>query len=249
MKLTLAEPKLLTDSISIISELVNEVHLKIDKDKIELIAMDPANVAMIIFKLLSSAFTEYKIEKPVEISISLDSFKQILKRAKPSDVVSLELDKDKNKLKIQIKGDSTRTFNLALIDLEKKEQRVPDLSFPVKIESSTITFDEAIEDMDIVSESVALIAEKNKFTIESQGSLHNAKVEISPDEETSIKFDSKDAIKSRYSIDYLKKIIKASKLTKKVNIYFNKDYPLKLEYAIKDKLNFSVILAPRVSND
>ncbi|MFH0936651.1 MAG: proliferating cell nuclear antigen (pcna) [Candidatus Woesearchaeota archaeon] len=247
MKLTLAEPKLLTDSISIISELVNEVHFKIDKDKIELIAMDPANVAMVIFKLLSSAFAEYKVDKPLEIAISLDSLKQILKRAKPSDIVSLEYEKDK--LKIQIKGDSTRTFNLALIDLEKKEQRVPNLTFPVKIESSTIIFDEAIEDMDVISESVALIAEKNKFTIEAQGSLHNAKVEIFPDEETSIKTDSKEIIKSRYSIDYLKKIIKASKLTKKVNLYFNKDYPLKLEYVVKDKLNFSVILAPRVSND
>ena len=54
MKLTLAEPKYLKDSISIISELVNEASFKITPEAIELVAMDPANVAMVIFKLLSS---------------------------------------------------------------------------------------------------------------------------------------------------------------------------------------------------
>ena len=116
MKFSLAEPKLLTDSINIISDFVNEVRFKIDKEKIELIAMDPANVAMIVFKLLSSVFTEYKVEAPLEICVSLDSLKQILRRAKPSDILSLELNKKDNKLKIQLKGESTRTFNLSLIN-------------------------------------------------------------------------------------------------------------------------------------
>src|SRR3989344_9070061 len=101
MKLTLAEPKYLTEPISIIAELVNEVRFKLDKDKLELIAMDPANVAMVVFKLLSSAFTEYKLDGHQEICVSLDSLKQILRRVKSSDILTLELDKDKNRLKIQ----------------------------------------------------------------------------------------------------------------------------------------------------
>jgi len=63
MKLTLAEPKYLKDSISIISDLVNEARFKINKDAIELVAMDPANVAMVIFRLFSSCFTEYDVKK------------------------------------------------------------------------------------------------------------------------------------------------------------------------------------------
>ena len=53
MKLTLAETKLLKDTTSIIADLVTEVHFKVTKDGMELIAMDPANVAMVVFKLLS----------------------------------------------------------------------------------------------------------------------------------------------------------------------------------------------------
>lgn len=248
MKLTLAEPKFLTDSISIISELVNEVRFKIDKDKIELIAMDPANVAMIIFKLLSSTFTEYSVGKETEIAVSLDSFKQILKRAKPSDILMLELDEKNNKLKIQLRGESTRTFNISLIDIEEKEQKIPELNFSVKIETNTLIFDEAIEDMDIVGESVALAAQPDKFIIEAIGSLNTANVEISTDDETSIIMKGKDTIKSKYSIEYLKKIIKASKLANTVTLQFDKDYPLRADYVVRDKLSFSVILAPRVEN-
>ena len=63
MKLTLSEPKFLKDSISIISDLVTEATFKITKDAIELVAMDPANVAMVIFKLLSSSFVEYDVKE------------------------------------------------------------------------------------------------------------------------------------------------------------------------------------------
>ena len=249
MKLSLAEPRLLVDSIGVISELVNDVKIKFDKDKIEIIAMDPANVAMIVFKLLSSAFTEYKVEKNAEIGVSLDSLKAVLRRAKQSDVLTIELDEEKSRLKIQLKSESTRTFNLALIDIDEKEQKVPDLKFPLRVETSTMVFDEAVQDMDVVAESVALIAEKSRFIVEAEGNLKDARAEILSDDETKIKLEGSGPLRSKYSIEYLKKIIKASKLANSVVLQFDKDYPLRVDYLVKDKLSLSVILAPRVSND
>ena len=247
MRLVLAEPKYLTESISIISELVNEVTLKIQKNKIDLIAMDPANVAMISFTLLSSAFSEYKVDNVKEISINLEQLRQVLKRAKPSDTISLSLDEKKNKLKIQIVGTSTRTFDLSLLNLDEKEPKVPELTFPIKILTETSPFDEAIEDMGIISDALSLTAEKEKFVIDSSSSLHAAKVELQAGEEMSIE-NASGIITSKYSLEYLKKMIKASKLTNQVKIQFDKDYPLRLDYLVKDKMNLSFILAPRVSD-
>ncbi len=248
MKLVLAEPKFLKESINIISDLVNEVTLKIDKNKIELIALDPANVAMVIFRLLSSAFVEYEIDKPQEISVNLESLKQVLRRAKPRDVIILELSK-KNQLSIKFKGESAKTFNLALIDIEEREQKIPDLKFPLRIELPSTIFDESIEDMAIIAESVALVAEKNKFTIQSESKLNAAKVEITPDEETKININSSDQILARYSIEYLKKIAKGSKISDTVMLEFDKEYPLRAVYRVMDKLDLQFILAPRVSSD
>ncbi len=248
MKLTLTEPKYLKDSISIISELVNDVVIKVQKDKLEIVAMDPATVAMIVFRLLSSAFSEYNVKEEKLISISLENLKQVLKRAKPSDIIILTLDEDKNRLVIQLKGESTRTFNISLIDIKEKEQKIPELKFPLKIELNTMIFDEAVEDMDIVSDSVLLLAEQGKLVIQAESNLSQGHVEIKSGDDSSIKVDNKEKVKAKYSIEYLKKMIKGSKIADKVTIQFNKDYPLKLEYKVIDKMELLFILAPRVEN-
>lgn len=245
MRLTLAEPRFLKDPISIISELVNEIRFKVDKDKIEVIAMDPANVAMVVFRILSSAFVEYEVKIKQEIAVSLDHLKNILRRAKPSDTLVMELDEEKNKLRISLKGDSFRTFNLSLIDIEAREQKIPDLKFLARVDLNTMVFDEAIEDMDVVSESVMFNLDPKKFTITAEGTTSEGRVEISNDEETNILLDGIEPVMAKYSVEYLKKIIKGSKLTDKMTIYFSKDYPLRIDYVIQDKMSLSTILAPR----
>lgn len=249
MKLTLAESKLLKDPINIISELVSEVNLKFDKEKLELIAMDPANVVMIIFRLLSSAFVEYDVKKEEVISLSLDNLNQVFRRIKPSDTLILELNEEKNKLKIRLRGNTHRTFNLNLLNADEQEKKIPELEFPLKIETNSSLFEDAIEDAGIVADSVAFIIDKNKFLIQSQGNISDAKIEVLTDEETEIDMDSDDKVTARYSVEYLKKIIKGGKLADRVKVQFNKDYPLKVDYNVINKLGLTFILAPRVSND
>lgn len=249
MKLSLAEPKYLKDSISIISDLVNEGRFKVTKDAIELVAMDPANVAMVIFRLLSSSFVEYKVDKEVEIAVNLNNMKQILRRAKPNDTLVIEL--AENKLVMQLRGNTARTFSLPLIDLESNHQRIPDLSFPLMIETNSDMLNDAIEDADVVGESVNFIVDGNKFLISSKGDLSNAEIVIKEGDNTKITLESQGTIKSKYSIEYLKKMIGGSKLAGdgKVIVQFNKDYPLKLEYKTLNKVQIAFILAPRVEND
>lgn len=247
MKLTLAEPRFLKDSISIISELVNEASFKVTKEGIELVAMDPANVAMVVFKLLSSTFIEYDVPEDVNLAVNLSNMKQILKRAKPNDMLTLEL--SENKLLITLKGNSKRMFSLPIIDLEEKEQKVPDLQFPLAITTSTAHFNDAVEDVDIIGESVSLVGEREKFSIIAEGDMSKAHVEIPADDETSIAMQSDEKIKAKYSIEYLKKMISAGKLCPNVTVRFNADYPLKLEYKVIDRLMLNFILAPRVEND
>lgn len=247
MRLVLADPALLKDSISIISDLVTEARFKVTREGLELAAMDPANVAMVVFKLLSSSFTEYDLDENKEICVNLASLKQILKRAAPSDFVTLEL--DENKLRIQLRGSNTRTFSLPLIDIEEKEQRIPNLTFPLAISTRSSVLTDAINDADIVAESVTFAADADKFSIVAEGDLSKADIEIKPGDATSIKSETSARVKSKYSVEYLKKMMSGSKLSSDVSIFFNQDYPLKIEYKVVDKLLLSFILAPRVEND
>ncbi|MBU0666140.1 MAG: proliferating cell nuclear antigen (pcna) [Nanoarchaeota archaeon] len=245
MKLTLTEPKFLKDSISIISDLVTEARFRFTPDAIELVAMDPANVAMVIFKLLSSAFAEYNVKEDIHLAINMNDFKQVLRRAKSNDAVTLET--EDNKFKITFKSNTIRTFYLPIIDVDESEQKIPDLSFKATITTTAAIINEAIEDADIVSESVTFDIDNQVLTISATGDLSKATIRIDADNDTKIISDEK--VKSKFSIEYLKKMIQGSKISEKVLLQVSQDYPLKLEYKVLNKVQLAFILAPRVDND
>ena len=247
MKLTLSEPKYLKDSISIIADLVTETRIKITQNAIEMVAYDPANVAMVVFKMLSSSFSEFKVDEEVEIGINLTNFKQFLRRAKTTDVLTLEL--EESKIKIVLRGNTTRTFYLPTIDLEEKQQRVPDLSFPVTITMDTGMLTEAIEDADVVAEAVVFEQEGDRFVISAEGDLSKARIEAKEGDDCKIKSDIDGKVRAKYSVEYLKKMVAGGKLADNAKINFNADYPLKMEFTTVDKLSLSFILAPRVEQD
>ncbi len=248
MKLVLADSKHFKDSISIASELVNEVKFKATTDGLEMVAMDPANVAMVILKILSSCFVEYSVSGSEEVTVSLANLKQILRRVKSDDVLSLETTED-SKLTVQLKGKTTRSFSLPLLELDDREQRVPELSFPITVEMASSLLTESVEDVSVVAESVTLLGDKNELLVKAQGDLSKAFIEIKNDENTSIKTDSEDKFKGKYSLEYLRKMMNGSKISDKVSVSFNTDYPLKIEYKVIDRVALSFILAPRVDND
>ena len=77
--------------------------------------------------------------------------------------------------------------------------------------------------------------------------MSQAKIEIK--EGDNIKIEASEKVKAKYSIEYLKKMIGAGKLSENVELKFNKDYPLKIDFKAVDKLLLSFILAPRVENE
>jgi len=243
MKLVLNDARLLKEPISIISELVNEVKLKFLKDKIELVAMDPANISMVIFLLFASALQQYEASDE-EIVISLDNLKNILKRAKPNDQLVMEL--QDNKLKIQLKGESIRNFDLSLLDLSVADQKVPELKFNVKVKTNTALLNEAIEDASVISDALCFAVKDGKFFVDTEGNFSKANIELAS--ETFVESSVQEA-RAKYAIEYLKKIAKGAKLADSVTLQFDTDYPLRVDYEVKDKLLLAFLLAPRVSNE
>ncbi len=248
MKLVLAEPKFFKDSISIVSDLVSEAKFKVSSAGLELVAMDPANVAMVIFKLLSSSFTECKVKGTEELAVNLNNLKQILRRAKNDDVLTLETTDDA-KLTIQFKSNTTRSFSIPTLEIDEKEQKVPELTFPLSVTMDSSLLSESIDDVSVVAESVTFLGEEKLLSVKAEGDLSKAFIEITADENTLIKAESDKKYKAKYSLEYLKKMTAAGKMSEQVGLYFNTDYPLKLEYKVTDRLLLSFILAPRVDND
>ena len=241
MKLKLDNPKIFSEIIGIISEMVLEVRIKVDNEGLSISAIDPANVAMILFKLPADAFSELEVEKEEVLGVSLDNLKAVLRRVKAGSVLAME--KEENMLKIIIQDKIRKEFSLALIDVEGDEKPIPSLNFVSKIEMTSVDFSEAIEDCNVVADSCSFVSAPDNFVIQGKGNLNSFKSEFSDE----VNIQAEEAT-SKYSLEYLQKMIKGTKLTDKVVLNFGNDYPLKLEFNTP-KVSLSFILAPRVETE
>jgi DNA polymerase III sliding clamp (beta) subunit (PCNA family) len=197
---------------------------------------------MVLFNLPAPAFSQLEVEDE-SLGVNLESLKAVLRRASFSS--SLIMKTEENTLKIEIIDRVKREFNLALIDLEKKDKPIPSLEFSSKVEINSIDFLEAIEDCSIVADSCTFEARENSFAIYARGSLNSARLNYSSDE---AHITTATASKSKYSLEYLQKMAKATKIADKTIINFANNYPLRLDFSTPG-FSLGFILAPRVESE
>lgn len=245
-KAVLDESELLKDSINAVANLLNEGTFKLTKSGIELRSMDSANVAMIDLKLLASAFRSFDIDADTEIGINIADLTSVLKRAKPTESVSLEL--KNNSLNIEFSGGVKRAFNIPLLDL-KSESKSPSLNFPASIELKTDVIEDGISDAEIVSDAVILEADPDSFIMRAEGESRKAELKLEKGNEALVNLKAKDHVKSTFPLDYLRKMSKAAKLADTAILQIGNDYPLRMDFRVVDKIQLGFVLAPRIESE
>ena len=240
MLIKLDTPQILSRVIDIISELVLEVRIKVNEFGMSLVAMDPANVAMVEFKLPRSAFSQFEAGQET-LGVNLDNLKRVLKRAGAGS--SLILEKRDNLLNIQIQDRIKRNFTISLLDIDTEEKTMPDLEYVARVEMNSLDLINAIEDCSVVSDACTFQISDGKFIVESKG-LNSAMAEFSGDE---ARIDA-ESCKSRYSLEYLQKFVKSAKIINRTVLRFSNDHPLRMEFRT-DFIELNFILAPRVETE
>ncbi len=241
MLLKLENPKIFSDIISIISELVIEVKLKITSEGMSLTAIDPANVAMVYFKIPSDLFSQFELGNDEVLGLNLENLKAVLRRCKLGS--SLTLEKVENTLKMGIHDRIKRDFVLSLIDIDVEEKEMPKWEFKSVIKMDSESFVEVVEDCGVVSDACTFIAEPDKFIIEAHG-LNSARAEFST-EEVEIYSDRSTA---RFSLEYLNKFIRGAKISSRTILSFSDNHPMRIDFPTGNVM-LSFVLAPRIEQD
>jgi len=240
MLVKLEDPTALSKVIEVLSELVTEVKINLSEFGMSITAIDPANVAMVRFRLPKSAFSQFETGNEV-LGINLDSLKRILKRC--GSGTSLILEKRENFLNIEVIDKIKRNFGLNLIEVEGQEKEMPTLDYSARVEISSVDLISSIEDCIVVSDACSFAIKNKEFIIEARG-LNSARSEFSGDE---VKIEAEEC-KSKYSLEYLQKFMKGAKLCEKTVLNFANDHPMKIDIKTEHmELNF--LLAPRVETD
>ncbi|MEK6945890.1 MAG: proliferating cell nuclear antigen (pcna) [Nanoarchaeota archaeon] len=244
MLVKLDNPVVLAKAVELISELVTEVRVNVNEFGLSITAMDPANVAMVGFKIPKSAFSQFEVGREI-LGVNLDSLKKVLRRTGVGS--SLIIERKENLLELRIQDRIKRKFSLSLIDIEGEdidfEAKISRMEFAVKVELPSEDLIDSVEDCSVVSDSCSLIVHEGNFVIESKG-LNSARAEFSGDEA----MIHGENCKSKYSLEYLSKFIKGAKLCERTLISFADDHPLKMDFKSAG-MELSFVLAPRVETE
>jgi len=247
MKLELSDVELLKNTVPIIAEIVDEGVFKIDQNGLGMLSPDRAMVAVIDFKILSSAFDTYQVEGEHNIGLNLSNFVSILKRVKSSDKLIMEMEEGGNKLRLTLEGNGKRTFELPLLDISMEKPPVDQLAFGGKVQLESDVFEEGVADAEIAGDSIIFQAgPEGGFSMHAKGDISSSKLEMVDKDKGLLGVETQQAIKGRYPLEYLRKMAKASKLTDQMTLEFGNDYPMRIAFQVIDKMQLSFILAPRV---
>jgi proliferating cell nuclear antigen len=245
-KAVLSDVDILKSSIPIISEIIDEGLFRVDQNGISLLSPDRAMVAVIDFKLLSTAFDNFKSEGEDFLGLNMANLAAVIKRVKSSDKIIMEREEGGNSLKITIKGGGVRTFKIPLLDVKTEKPPVDKLAFTSKVELESSIVEEGISDADIIGDSIVLEATPSTFRMSAKGDVSSAKLELTKQDKGMLDIKVTANVRAQYPLEYLKKMIKAGKISQQMVLEFGNDYPLRLGFKSIDKMQLSFILAPRV---
>jgi proliferating cell nuclear antigen len=246
MKVTIAEPEVLITTFATAAEIIDEGIFKFGKDGISLTAADRAMVAVIDLLISKDAFEEYEVEEEKEVGLNMTNFLSLLKRARGSDKVSLEL--VENRLILTIFNGTKRRFTVPLLQLTREEiPPIDQLEFKATVTLKPEVLEDAIKDASVITDAVTFQATKEYFKISAEGDVSQAELELRQGDEGLVDLQVQENSKAKYPLDYLEKILKAAKISDEVTIKFAHDYPMRIDFKYEGKARISMVVAPRVS--
>jgi proliferating cell nuclear antigen len=237
--------ELLKDAIASLAVIVDEVRFRIKPEGISVKAVDPANVAMVIFELGSSAFDEYSADES-EIGIDLNKITDLLGITDKGDTVRMELEEGNHKLLIDVGGLS---YTLSLLDPStiRAEPRIPQLELPAKVVMNGTDLRRAVKAAEKISDHMLMGVTGDTFFMEAKGDTDQVRLEMGRDQLIDLKTGEASSL---FSLDYLTDIVKPTNKVNEVSLSLGRDFPVIIDFEIANGAGrISYLLAPRIESD
>lgn len=241
MKLELCNPGIFKDAFDSISHIVDEVELQFNQETgMKVCALDKSHITFIELEFKVTLFDEFDCPAPENIIIDTIKFMNILKRMKKEDI--LKLSTDEGNFIITFEGDARRTYKLRLIDAEYDSPQPPRVDFPVTVKIRTSIVKDSISDMELFSKYCQWSVDEDYFIVSCDGELGDSNVKYLHGEQIN------EYVNSSMSLDKIKDIFRASKISEECTIKLGNDMPISVEFnLITGDGGIRFLLAPRIS--
>ncbi len=222
--------------------LVSEARFHFMDDRIHSRAVDPANVAMVIFDVTKENLEAYTLDEEKTVGVDVNRIYDIAKSIKKNELVELKVE-DEATLKVKF---GSVEYSVSLIDPSaiRKEPKIPNLELPAKIVLDAGEFKKAIAAADRISDHVVFRSDSTGFYIEAEGDVDRIVFHMSETE--LIEFNRAEA-RSMFSIEYLKEFMKVAGTGDLLTVHLGTNYPVRLVFDTSGgKARVEYILAPRI---
>jgi len=256
------DANVLRECIEAITAVVDEGKLRIAEEGLKLRAVDPANVAMVSFELQSDAFDEFRFaakeaeagaeaeaaaESKAETEIGIDFVKLLgILGIGGREEVELELDEHAQKLFTRM---GSLAYTISLLDPSslRKEPKVPELEFPVRVIIETEEFRRAIRAAEKIGDHITLGVDGEVFFMEAEGEMDKLRLGLRKEQLIDL---IPGTLHSLYTLDYISAMSKGMSHAENITLNLGKDYPLQIEFEMAEgKGKVGYLLAPRIESE
>lgn len=228
---------------------VDEAKVHLDRDGLEIRAVDPANVGMVDAELDESAFASYTVDHDSLIGVNLVRLTSIINGADAHQQITVTYDSTTANLIIQYGG---HEFTVSLIDPVsiREEPDVPELDLSVEATVETEEFQDAMKFSDEVSDHVEIRTDHDEMIVYAEGDTDDYKDTIEDgDDEIEIERANAEKDSSLFSLEYMKDMVDRFECDE-IEVQHGSEFPIKMRGTISEDDrtvgNALYMLAPRI---
>lgn len=237
-KLKITEIKDFKNILDILSNIVSIAHVDFSGREVTVEGSDPGNTAIVSIKIDQENIEELESDEDLRVALNVEKLDKVFKKLTDDDYVELEF--DERTCEITSEGQIRKEFELPC--LQHEDPPGYDLEFEFTQEVNANLFNEAINSASIMSDTISL--EVNSEFLEITGTGNNSRSQYR------LELDDNDLeIRSKYSLDKLKKISKIKKIEDTIDLSFGDSFPLKVSGENENDIKMSVYLAPHASQN
>lgn len=233
---------LLDTIISAANTVVNEVAIKLHRDRITIRAVDASHVAMTDIELNKNAFLSYEAEEQT-IALKIPRIQDILQLTSKNDIIRIVKEKDSSTISFQfenitqtIKEISTETIT---------EPDLPDIDLDAEFKVDGKELQTATKATGNIDDTMTIAADENRVKITAEQDENE--VEMSLERADLPEFNVNEYIQAAFALDYLSGMVKEIPRGEKARVALQTDHPVQLKFEIASgDGNIRFLLAPRI---
>ncbi|CAG8948545.1 unnamed protein product [Penicillium salamii] len=245
---------LLKRVVDAIKDLVQDCNFDCNDSGIALQAMDNSHVALVSMLLRAEGFSPYRCDRNIALGINLLSLTKVLRAAQNEDILTLKAEDSPDAVNLMFESaetDRLSEYDIKLMDIDQEHLAIPETEYAATVEMPSGEFQRICRDLNALSESVVIEANKEGVKFSCSGDIGNGSVTIrqhtnvdKPDQNVTVNISEPVAL--TFSLKYLVNFCKASNLSSSVVLHLSQEVPLLVEYGLgSGHLRF--YLAPKVS--